>query len=122
MAFCTADRMVTVKVTDADELGEVELSSQDATIGIELTAQIVDSDGGAPDSARFIDQVWTWHRLETAAEAPNFDTDDNNVITEANNVIEGATSDTYTPVGADRGMFLKARATYTDRTRDENND
>ena len=66
-----ADRMVTVKVTDADELGEVELSSQDAMIGIELTAQIIDSDGGAPDSDRFIDQVWTWHRLATAAEAPN---------------------------------------------------
>ena len=110
-----AERMVTVKVIDADEMGEVELSSQDAMIGIELTAQIIDSDGGAPDSARFIDQVWQWHRLAMADEEPNStDTDDNNVI-------GGATSDTYTPVGADRGMYLKARATYTDRTRDENN-
>ena len=63
--------------------------------------------------------MWTWHRLETAAEAPNFETDDNNVITEANNVIEGATSNTYTPVADDRKMYLKARVTYTDRTRDE---
>ena len=34
----------------------------------------------------------------------------------------GATSSAYTPVGDDRGMHLKARVTYTDRTRDEDND
>ena len=105
-----ADRMVTVKVTDADEEGEVELSSQDAMIGIELTAEIVDSDGGAPDSAQFIDQVWTWHRLETAATTITDDT-----------AIAGATSSKYTPVGDDRGTFLRAMVSYTDRTRDENN-
>ena len=109
-----ADRMVTVKVTDADEAGEVELSTQNAVVGIELTATLTDSDSGAPDPARFIDQVWTWHRLEMAAEAPDF--------TEAgSNVIGGATSNTYTPVADDRGMYLKARVTYTDRTRDEDN-
>ena len=43
-----ADRMVTVKVTDADEGGKVELSSQDALIGVELTATLTDSDGGVP--------------------------------------------------------------------------
>ena len=43
-----ADRMVTVKVTDADEAGEVELSTQNAVVGIELTATLTDSDGGAP--------------------------------------------------------------------------
>ena len=38
------------------------------------------------------------------------------------NAITGANSPAYTPVVADRGMFLKAMVTYTDRTRDENND
>ena len=33
-------------------------------------------------------------------------------------VISGATSDTYTPKAVDRGMYLRAIAMYTDRTRD----
>ena len=33
--------------------------------------------------------------------------------------ISGATSDSYTPKAAERGMYLKAMATYTDRTREE---
>ena len=111
----TADRMVTVKVTDADEMGEVELSSQDAMIGIELTAELTDSDSGAPDPAQFIDQVWTWHRLATAAAAAERTGQDANAIA-------GASSDKYTPVVADRGMYLKAMVSYTDRTRDEDND
>ena len=56
-----ADRTVTVKVTDADEAGVVDLSSQDAEIGVELTATLTDSDTGAPNTAQFIDQVWTWY-------------------------------------------------------------
>ena len=42
------DRMVTIKVTDADEAGKVEVP-QDALIGVELTATLTDSDTGAPD-------------------------------------------------------------------------
>ena len=109
------DRMVTIKVTDADEAGEVEVP-QDALIGVELTATLTDSDTGAPDPAQFIDQVWTWYRLETSGEALEDDPDD-----PAYNAIPGATSDAYTPVVADRGMFLRAMVTYTDRTRDEDN-
>ena len=52
--------MVTIKVTDADEAGEVEVP-QDALIGVELTATLTDSDTGAPDTAQFIHQVWSWH-------------------------------------------------------------
>ena len=36
----TATRSVTVKVTDSEEGGKVELSSQDALIGVELTATL----------------------------------------------------------------------------------
>ena len=112
----TADRMMTIKVTDADEAGVVEVP-QDALIGVELTATLTDSDTGAPNPAEFIDQVWSWHRLvattavDAAAEAPT-----------VASAIAGATSPSYTPVAADRGSFLKAMVTYTDRTRDEDND
>ena len=103
------DRMVTIKVTDADEAGEVEVP-QDALIGVELTATLTDSDTGAPDTARFIDQVWSWHRLDSATAE----------IGEATPTV-GTDSPSYTPVVADRGMFLRAMVTYTDRTRDEDN-
>ena len=106
----TTDRMITIKVTDRDEAGEVEVS-QDALIGVELTATLSDSDTGAPDPARFIDQVWQWHRLAAADITTVADT----------NAIDGADSPSYTPVVADRGSFLAAVVTYTDRTRDEDN-
>ena len=104
------DRMVTIKVTDADEMGEVEVP-QDALIGVELTATLTDSDTGAPDPAQFIDQVWQWHRLEM----PDTTIADTTAIA-------GATSPSYTPVAEDRDMYLRAVVTYTDRTRDEDND
>ena len=112
-----ADRDVTVKVTDADEGGKVTVSPPDAEIGVELTATIADSDGGVPTAGTFTDIKWTWHRLvaDDAAAAAAVDAD-------ADNVIKGETSDTYTPTALDRGNYLKAMVTYTDRTRDEDND
>ena len=107
----TATRSVTVKVTDADEDGTIAFSSPDALIGVELTAILTDSDGDVPDTARFMDQDWTWHRLAMPDEAAGDSND-----------IPGATSASYTPKAADRGMFLKAMVTYTDRTRDEDNE
>ena len=62
-----ADRMVAVKVIDANDTGTVTLSSQDALIGVELTATLSDSDGGLPDPAQFTDQKWMWHRFGTDA-------------------------------------------------------
>ena len=41
----TVSRAVTVKVTDEDEEGKVELSTQDAVVGTEIEATLVDSDG-----------------------------------------------------------------------------
>ena len=110
-----ADRMVTVKVTDADEVGKVELSSQDALIEVELTTTLTDSDGGVPTPGRFTDVKWQWHRLDMAADAPDVSDDD------TNNAIEDETSASYTPTADDRGKYLKVTATYTDRTRDEDN-
>ena len=107
-------RSLTVKVTDSDEPGKVELSSQDALIGVELTATLTDSDGGVPDPATLTGVTWVWERDDDTTN------DDTNADPEA--VISGATSASYTPVAADRGMHLRAIATYTDRTYDEDND
>ena len=89
------------------------LSSQDALIGVELTATLTDSDGGVPDSRRLdrchLDvgnrQRHNRRPLRIQRKATQ-------------KVIPGATSDTYTPKAGDRGMYLRAIAMYTDRTRD----
>ena len=104
------DRTVTVKVTDADEMGELKLSSQDAMIGIELTATLTDSDGGAPDPAQFIDQVWSWYSLDMATDG-----------VDAVDATKVGSAASYTPDADDRGRFLRAVVSYTDRTRDEDN-
>ena len=100
------DLKVAVKVTDVDEDGSVTLSSQDAQIGVALTATLKDDDGGVPNAAQFTDQKWTWHRLPTGQSAADVDDD---------NAIAGATSSTYTPTSADSGMLLAAMVSYTDR-------
>ena len=101
------DMQVAVKVTDVNEVGRVALSSQDAQIGVELTATLSDDDGGVPDGAEITDQKWTWHRL------PNTTTDSADAA--AANAIAGATSAAYTPVSADNDMILAAMVSYTDR-------
>ena len=102
----TATRSVTVKVTDSDEGGKVELSSQDALIGVELTATLTDSDGGVPDPRELTGVTWQWAKSD--------DDDPDGTFAD----ISGATSDTYTPTAGDRGMHLRATAMYTARTRD----
>ena len=109
----TAMRSLTVKVIDTDEEGMVELSSQDALIGVELTATLKDSDGGVPAPATFTGVTWQWYSLialETALDS-----------TTEGAVIKRAASPSYTPVAGDRGRYLKAMVTYTDRTYDEDN-
>ena len=112
----TAMRSVTVKVTDADEDGKVKLSKQDALIGVELTATLTDSDGGVPGTGDFTDQKWQW-------ESRTPGTGETCATTSATwAAIEDAGSDAYTPKTGDRDDCLRAMVTYTDRTRDEDND
>ena len=59
---------MTVKVTDVDEGGKIALSSQDALIGIELTATLTDSDGGVPNDDVLTGVKWQWYSLTAAAE------------------------------------------------------
>ena len=113
----TAMRSVTVKVTDADEGGMITLSSQDALIGVELTAELADSDGGVPDEDRFMRQEWEWQKATPVGEAT---CDATNVV--GNTTWAKAGSDSaYTPEADDRGDCLRAMVTYTDRTRDTDN-
>ena len=97
-------RSVTVKVTNVEEVGKVTLSGARPVIGTEITATVVDEDGFVPDTVS-----WTWHRIE--ATNPTDDADDTNDI-------PGKTKATYTPVTADDGMILKAKASYADMTYD----
>ena len=64
----TVMKSLTVKVTDVDEGGKIALSSQDALIGIELTATLTDSDGGVPNDDVLTGVKWQWYSLTAAAE------------------------------------------------------
>ena len=97
-----ADLMVTVKVANAiypTDRGTVTLSSEEALVGVELTATLTDLEGGVSASGQITDQMWTWH-------SSNMDDD---VVT----AIPGATSSTYTPGSDDAGMYVRAMVSYT---------
>ena len=96
----TAERMVVIMITNAEEDGEVELSAQQPKIGVEVTASVTDPDG-TPTGVS-----WKWER------------DDNRENLETNSgmeeVIKGAESATYTPTADDNDKYLRAIASYTD--------
>ena len=97
------DRMVTVKVTDFVEEGIVTLSSEEALVGVELTATLTDLEGGVSVSGQITGESWTWHR----GNAATFEAAPNNAIADAD-------SSTYTPVAADATAgYVKAMVSYT---------
>ena len=85
---------VTVMVTNVDEDGMVTLSSQAPVVGTALTASLTDADGETTGM--------TWRWASSDAMDGTF------------TPIEGATSNSYTPVAADVGKHLRATAMYTD--------
>ena len=93
----TATREVTIMVTNVEEDGTVTLSAQQPYVGVALRASVTDLDGPTTDV------TWKWER----------DEDRNNDDT-GEEVIEGATSATYTPTSDDAGSYLRAIASYTD--------
>ena len=84
---------VTIAVTNLDEAGTVTLSTEEPTVGAELTATLNDPDGGVTDV------TWQWDR---SADMDSWMD------------ISGATSMSYTPTSIDVGYYLRATATYTD--------
>ena len=100
---------VTVKVTNAEENGEVTLSHQQPLIGQEVTASIVDSDGGFDANRELTRLAWMWERTTNEGGCP----DD---LADAEWESVDNTSESYTPTAADDGDCLRATATYLDRT------
>ena len=86
---------VTVTVTNVDDDGTVMLSSMAPVVGVELTATLADPDMVAEDTV-----TWQWSKSMTMDGT--FED------------IDGATMMTYTPVAADDGYYLMAKAMYTD--------
>ena len=87
-------KAVTVTVTNVDEEGAVTLSSARPQAGESITATLSDPDGGVTAT------TWQWSKAMTM----------NGSFTD----ISGADSDSYTPVDADDGYYLKAKAMYDD--------
>ena len=96
-------RDVTVFVDQVPEQGKVTLSEDQPLTGQSLTATVEDPDNGVA--------IVTWQWLKATSTANTFV------------VIPGATTDTYTPVKdgdeSDNGYYLRAVATYTDITSNE---
>ena len=92
----TSERDVTVTVTNMDEPGKVTLSHIQPEVGTSIRASLIDPDGGESGV------TWEWLWCPTA---------ECSATTTIN-----ATSDAYTPIAGDATRFLKAIATYTDRT------
>ena len=87
---------VKVTVTNEEEAGVVTLSKTRPRVGIAVTASLTDPDGSISGL------TWQWYYGVTNEDAVE------------TNAIEGANSDTYTPVAGDLGMTLMARASYFD--------
>ena len=85
---------VTVTVTNVNEMGTVTLSTMRPQVGVELTAELMDLDGGVTGVE------WQWASSD-AMDGTYTD-------------IEGATSASYMPVDGDANMYLRATAMYTD--------
>ena len=94
-------RPITIFVDNETEQGEATLSAtgngvDQPTIGSEITADVVDPDGGVAVL------TWQWSKSGTA----------NGTFT----IIYGETSSAYTPKDDDDGQYLKVTATYIDTT------
>ena len=111
------ERSVTVKVLDADEDGKVELSTQDAVVGTEIVATLVDSDGDADVRDRVERLSWQWQ----IGDIPTTGTDPTcgDIAAADWEDIDTATTSGYTPVPADNERCLRAMASYMDRTMTE---
>ena len=105
----TGTQDVTVKVTGVEEDGSIGVTPAQPLVGVELTAELTDSDGvvTGPD--------WQWRKQTEdpcpAAEDESWDA--------ATTKISGATSATYTPATGDNGACLHVGVSYTDRTFDD---
>ena len=87
-----AIKFIRITVADINEEADLTLSSPQPLISIPYTATHDDPD-------RIISRSWSWHRSQNRDDW---------------NVIDGATSSTYTPGAADINHYLRATTTYED--------
>ena len=97
---------VTISVVDVEEVGNVLLSPSPPQVGEVVTARVMAPDNYTPlDNLGLIPasavESWVWERSNNS-EGP--------WVTIAN-----TTTGSYAPMVADKGMYLRATATYTDR-------
>ena len=90
----SATVMVTVMVTNVDEMGMVTLPAMQPRVGVELTAMLSDL-----DMVDMSTVTWQWASSSDMSAWTD---------------IEGATSASYMPVDGDANMYLRATAMYTD--------
>ena len=88
-------KMVTVEVTNVDEMGTVTLSALRPQSATAFTASLTDPDGGITGT------TWQWAKASSR----------NGTYTN----IDKATDMVYIPDDADIGSYLRATAMYTDR-------
>ena len=104
---------VTINVTNLEETGNVTLSQIQLQVGVPVTAEVDDPDGGE------IGVRWQWYRgIVLAAGVPASTT-----VCSAQTVtdpcsIDGAMSATYTPTSDDNGEIVSGVATYKDALSD----
>ena len=90
--------MVTITVTNMDEMGMVTLSDMQPRVGVVLTAMLSDDDMAVEHMATV---TWQWASSDAMDGTYT-------------NIEDDATSASYTPVDGDENMYLRATATYTD--------
>ena len=88
----TSSLNVNVTITNEDEAGAIDLSSQQPQADTPLTATLEDPDGNLAGD------TWVWE----------------NSTSNSWSAISGATSRSYTPVDGDVDSFLRVTASYTD--------
>ena len=105
----TSMKAVTVKVTNRQENGKVEVTPEQGRIGVELTAALTDSDVVA------YGPMWQWQRRNMVADciATRWRFPMTTPTTLWMN-IRGATSATYTAHSDDLNYCLRAVVTYND--------
>ena len=89
---------VTVTVTNAEEDGEVTLSTDMLIVGEAVTASVTD-----PDEVDAATVTWQWARADDAEFTMNVE-----------DIAGATTTASYTPVLADDGKYLRATASYDD--------
>ena len=84
---------VNIDVSNVDEAGTVAVSLEQPQVGTALVVSLSDPDGSVSDIS------WQWARSLDGSDWSD---------------VSGANSDSYIPVAADVGSYLRATASYTD--------